>query len=72
MEEESQDYRIKPGQTYDNIFIESIGERGDGVARIKNFVVFIKDADMDCTYNIKIKKVFNKYAFAEINEDNIV
>lgn len=62
------DKKIKPAQTYKDIKIESIGERGDGVTRINNFVIFVKGAEIDCTYDIKIKKVFNKYAFAEIDE----
>lgn len=60
--------KIRPGQEYKDILIESVGEKGDGVTRINDLVIFVKGAELDCTYNIKIKKVFKKYAFAEVNE----
>ena len=63
-----EDKKIKPNQIYKDVKIESVGERGDGVTRINNFVIFVKGAEIDCTYDIKIKKVFNKYAFAELEE----
>lgn len=46
--------------------IINIGEKGDGIARIGNFVIIIPNGQIGKTYYTKIKKVFDKYAIGEI------
>lgn len=45
--------------------IVSVGKKGDGIAKIDKFTVIIPKAEIDNEYNIKINKVFKKFAFGE-------
>ena len=56
---------VKEGQTL-TIKIESKGEKGDGVARVQGFIVFIPGAEPGQEYNVKITRVLKKFAFGEI------
>lgn len=58
---------VKAGETYD-VTIQNLGEKGDGIAKINKFAVIIPGTEIDKTYKIRIKKVLDKYAFAEIAE----
>lgn len=49
--------------------ILSKGAKGDGIAKIDNFVIMVPDTEIGETYTIKITKVLNKMAFGEIIED---
>jgi predicted RNA-binding protein with TRAM domain len=55
---------IKEGEEYD-IEINEVGSKGDGIARIKNFVVFVTGAKQGEKCRVKIKEVRNRFAFAE-------
>jgi len=55
---------IKEGEEYD-IEINEVGSKGDGIARIKNFVVFVSGAKQGEKCRVKIKEVRNRFAFAE-------
>jgi len=55
---------IKEGEEYD-IEINEVGSKGDGIARIKNFVVFVAGAKQGEKCRVKIKEVRNRFAFAE-------
>lgn len=55
---------IKEGEEYD-IEINEVGSKGDGIARIKNFVVFVNGAKQGEKCRVKIKEVRNRFAFAE-------
>jgi predicted RNA-binding protein with TRAM domain len=55
---------IKEGEEYD-IEINEVGSKGDGIARIKNFVVFVSGAKQNEKCRVKIKEVRNRFAFAE-------
>lgn len=46
--------------------IEDEGERNTGVARYNNFVIIVNKAIVNRFYKVKIKKVFESYAVAEI------
>lgn len=46
--------------------IESIGEKGDGIVKVNGFVIFVSDAEVGKTYNLKITRVGSKYGRAEI------
>jgi len=49
--------------------IISRGEKGDGVARYNNFVIFVPEGEIRKTYKIKITKVFNTFGIGEIIDE---
>jgi len=55
---------INVGEEYD-VEITEVGSRGDGIARIKNFVVFVSNAKKDEKCKIKIKEVRDRFATGE-------
>jgi predicted RNA-binding protein with TRAM domain len=55
---------VKVGEEYD-VEINEVGSRGDGIARIKNFVVFIAGAKQGEKTKIKITEVRNRFAIGE-------
>lgn len=55
---------IKVGEEYD-VEINEVGSRGDGIARVKNFVVFVNGAKQGEKAHIKIKEVRNRFAIGE-------
>src|SRR3989344_7398293 len=57
---------IKEGDEIE-IAIESVGEKGDGIGRVKGFVVFIPGAQQGQTIKVRITKVLKKFAFGEIS-----
>ncbi|MFC1775208.1 TRAM domain-containing protein [Nanoarchaeota archaeon] len=46
--------------------IEGVGEKGDGVAKVNNFVVFVPGTKEGEHVKVRITKVFKKMAFAEV------
>lgn len=48
--------------------IDDLGSKGDGIARVEGFVVFVPGAEVDQTYEVEVTSVGNKFAFAEIVE----
>ncbi|MCS7123689.1 MAG: TRAM domain-containing protein, partial [Candidatus Aenigmarchaeota archaeon] len=56
---------VKVGEEYD-IEVTEMGAMGDGVTRIKNFVVFIKGGKVGEKYKVKIEAVKRKFAVATI------
>jgi len=58
---------VKVGEEYD-VEITETGSKGDGIARIKNFVVFVPGSKKGDKKHIKIKEVRNKFAVGEIIE----
>jgi len=55
---------VKVGEEYD-VEISEVGNKGDGIARIKNFVVFVKDAEKGEKAHIKITEVHRRFAIGE-------
>jgi len=55
---------VKEGEEH-NVYIESVGDKGDGVARIQGFVVFVPGVKEGDNVRIKITKVLQKVGFAE-------
>jgi predicted RNA-binding protein with TRAM domain len=55
---------VKVGEEYD-VEINEVGSKGDGIARIKNFVVFVSNAKKGEKMRIKITDVRNRFALAE-------
>jgi len=63
----NQDFGEKPvnvGEEYD-VEIESVAEKGDGVAKIKGLIVFVPGAQKGDKLKIKIKELKRKCAIAE-------
>ena len=55
---------VKVGEEY-TVKIINVGKRGDGVAKIEGFVVFIPKARKGEEVKVKITKVLRNFAFAE-------
>jgi len=58
---------VKVGEEYD-VEISEVGNRGDGIARIKNFVVFVNGVKQGEKTRIKIKEVRERFAIGEKTE----
>lgn len=48
------------------VTIEAVGEKGDGLAKIKGFVVFVPGGKQGQTVKVRVSRVLKKVAFAEI------
>ena len=46
--------------------IEAVGEKGDGIAKVKGFVIFVPNAKQGEDVKVKITKVLRKVGFGEI------
>jgi len=62
------DYREAPVREGDvlDVKIVATGEKGDGIARVNNFVVFVPGKKEGEEAKIRITKVLRKVAFAEV------
>ena len=56
---------VKEGQTLD-VTIEGVGGKGDGIARVSGFVIFIPNSQKGARVKIKMTKVLAKVGFAEV------
>ncbi len=59
---------VKEGEVYD-VTIEAVGEKGDGIAKIKGFVIFVPGVKQGDQVKIKIGRVLRKVAFGEVVHD---
>lgn len=48
--------------------IDSVGEKGDGIFRVKGFVVFVPNVKRGDFVKVKITKVLAKVSFGEVTE----
>lgn len=48
--------------------VEDIGQEGDGVAHVDDFVVLVRDADMGDRVRVRIDRVEPEFAMAEVLE----
>ncbi|HDM05843.1 MAG TPA: TRAM domain-containing protein [Candidatus Aenigmarchaeota archaeon] len=55
---------VKVGNTYD-VEIKEVGSKGDGIARVKNFVVFVPGTKKGEKCKIKINDVRRRFAIGE-------
>ena len=55
---------VKVGEEYD-VEISEVGSRGDGIARVKNFVVFVNGAKQGEKAKVKITEVRERFAIGE-------
>lgn len=56
---------IKVGDELD-VSIEAVGEKGDGIAKVKGFVIFVANTKKGDNVKIRITKVFRKVGFGEV------
>lgn len=56
---------VKEGEIYP-VTIEAIGEKGDGIAKIKGYVIVVPKAQQGKSYNVKITAVRGKVSFGEV------
>ena len=59
---------VEAGESYE-VTIEDIAKEGDGIARIKGFVIFVPQTKVGDDVTIKITKVMRKFAFSEKVEE---
>ena len=46
--------------------IEAVAEKGDGIAKVKGFVIFVPGTSAGDQVRIRIKKVLRRVGFAEV------
>ena len=49
-----------------NVKIEAVGEKGDGIAKVKGFVLFVPNVKEGDEVRIRVTKVLRKVGFAEV------
>ncbi len=67
MKKNQQSQPVEAGKEY-TAFIESVGGKGDGIARVRGFVVFIPKVKKGDYVKFKITKVLEKVSFGEFVE----
>ena len=56
---------VDVGEEFD-VRIESVGEKGDGLARVRGFVLFVPGVKEGDEVRIRVTKVLSKVGFAEV------
>jgi len=56
---------VREGEELD-VMIESVGEKGDGIAKVKGFVIFVPNTKENDAVRIKVTKVLSKVGFGEV------
>jgi predicted RNA-binding protein with TRAM domain len=56
---------VETGKEYD-VQISEISRKGDGIARVQGFVIFVKDGKVGQNAKIRVTQVGNRFATAEI------
>ena len=56
---------VKVGEEVE-VTVEAVGAKGDGIAKKEGFVIFVPNASKGDTVMIRITKVLNNMAFAEV------
>ena len=56
---------VKEGEEYD-VEISEVSQRGDGIARVKNFVIFVAGAKQGEKVHIKVTEVRGRHAVGEV------
>ena len=59
---------VKEGEEL-NVRIEAVGEKGDGIAKKKGFVLFVPNTKEGQEVRVRITKVLRKVGFAEVVGD---
>jgi len=56
---------VTEGQEYD-VTIEEVGAKGDGIARVKNFVIFVAGVQKGDKVRIRVTSVKGRFAVGEV------
>jgi len=56
---------VKVDQELD-VKIEAVGEKGDGIAKVKGFVLFIPNVNVGDEVRVKVTRVLRKVGFADV------
>ncbi len=56
---------VRVGDEID-VKIEAVGEKGDGIAKVKGFVLFVPNTSQGDNVKVRITKVLRKVGFAEV------
>ncbi len=56
---------MKVGDEID-VTIEAVAAKGDGIAKIDGFVIFVKGAQQGATVKVRITDVRNRFAIGEL------
>ena len=56
---------VKPGDEYD-VTIESVGRKGDGIAKVENFVIFVAGTKAGDQVKVRIADVKGNFATASV------
>lgn len=56
---------VSVGEELD-VMIEAVGEKGDGVAKVKGFVLFIPNVKEGQNVKVRVSKVLRKVGFADV------
>jgi predicted RNA-binding protein with TRAM domain len=56
---------VKEGEQYD-VTIEAVGEKGDGIAKVEGFVVFVPGAKEGDKVKVKIDRLLRKFAIGSV------
>jgi predicted RNA-binding protein with TRAM domain len=55
---------VREGEEHD-VTVEAVGEKGDGICRVKGFVLFVPGVKEGETFRVRITKVLRKVGFGE-------
>jgi predicted RNA-binding protein with TRAM domain len=67
MNESGQVAPVKVGEVHE-VSIHAVGEKGDGIAKVKGFVIFVPQVQKGDYVKIKITRVLAKVGFGEVIE----
>jgi len=60
---------VDEGEQY-TVEIDEMGEEGDGIADVEDFVIVVPDADMGERVTVEIEEVADDFATAEVVESS--
>jgi len=69
-DDEGYDKPVEEGKTY-AVHIEDLGSKGDGIARVEGFVVFVPETEVGETVRVEVNSVGRKFAFAEVVDRDV-
>ena len=61
---------VEVGKEYD-VTISDVSRRGDGIAKIDGFVIFVAGAKQGQQVRVKVTQVSNRYATAQVAEGSV-
>lgn len=62
MNDQEKSAPVTAGETYD-VKIEGIAQKGDGIAKVEGFIIFVPGTKVGDKVKIKVEKVLRKFAF---------